>query len=223
MKHKFNKILTVAVCSLLGFSSLEAQVNVASEGTIHPTVYKPGEEATLSIDRMPASYEEFVELQNTVAQTPEGAIMMEIVAMEMYNRDRELGKKCLTLANTEINVNFMVRRMSDLAVPEDQSGRPYQPAIFFAGATPMNGYNPTEPYTIQVRTSNVHKYEKVQSLKGYLLYLEVFSEGFDTQWRGVEVIKQKGSEVYKVHNCPAMVTRCKELDFESPRDYEGLK
>lgn len=219
----FNKFLSVIAFCAVGFMSLQAQVSVVSEGTIHPTVYKPGEEATLSIDRMPVSYEEFVSLQNEVAQTPEGAIMMEIVAMEMYNRDRELGKKCLTLANTEINVNFMVRRMSDLAVPEEQSGRPYQPAIFFAGATPMNGYNPTSPYTIQVRTSKVHKYEKVQSLKGYLLYLEVFSEGFDTQWRSVEVIKQKGSDVYKVYNCPAMVTRCKELDFESPRDYDGLK
>ncbi len=219
----FNKFLSVIAFCTVGFMSVQAQVNVVSEGTIHPTVYKPGEEASLSIDRMPASYEEFVSLQNEVAQTPEGAIMMEIVAMEMFNRDRELGKKCLTLANTEINVNFMVRRMSDLAVPEEQSGRPYQPAIFFAGATPMNGYNPTSPYTIQVRTSKVHKYEKVQSLKGYLLYLEVFSEGFDTQWRSVEVIKQKGSDVYKVYNCPAMVTRCKELDFESPRDYDGLK
>ncbi len=221
--HKLSQLLSVIALCTLGITSLHAQVKVVSEGTIHPTVYKPGEEVSLSIDRMPASYEEFVELQNTAAQTPEGAVLMEIVAMEMYNRDRELGKKCLTLANTEINVNFMIRRMSDLAVPEEQSGRPYQPAIFFAGATPMNGYNPTEPYTIQVRTSKVHKYEKVQSLKGYLLYLDIFTEGFDTQWRSVEVIKQKGSDVYKVYNCPSMVTRCKELDFESPRDYEGLK
>lgn len=223
LMHNFRSILFIFVLSMLSLFSLEAQVKVVAEGSIHPTIYKPGEEVTLSIDRMPADYEEFVTLQNEVAQTPEGAVMMEIVAMEMYYRSPELGKKCLALANTEINVNFMVRRMSDLAVPEEQSGRPYQPAIFFSGATPMNGYNPTSPYTIQVRTSKVHKYEKSQSLRGYLLYLDIFSEGFDTQWRSVEVIKQKGSDVYKVYNCPAMVTRCKELDFESPRDYEGLK
>lgn len=218
-----NKFLSVLACCMLCMASLQAQVKVESEGTVHPTVYKPGEEVTLTIDRMPASYEEFVTLQEEVAQAPEGAVLMEVLAMEMYNRDPELGKKCLALANIEINVNFMVRRMSDLAVPEEQSGRPYQPAIFFAGASPMNGYNPTRPYTMLLRVSKVHKYEKSQLLKGYVIYLDVFTEGYDTQWRSVEVIKQKGSEVYKVSNCPSMVTRCKEIDFESERDYEGLK
>lgn len=223
MKLKLHNLYLTIVAMFIFVTMADAQVVVTANGSIHPTKYTAGEEATLSIDRIPASLDEFKALQQEVSQTPEGAVLMEILAMEMYNRDRELGKECVELANTDINVNFMTRRLMDLCMPEEQSGRPYQPAAFFLGAKPENGYNPTTPYTIQVRTSKVHPYEKVQLIKGYLLYLEVFSEGFDTQWRGVEVVKQKGSEVFKVHNCPAMVTRCKELDFESPRDYEGLK
>lgn len=223
MMLKSHKLSVFVVAALLSTATMLHAQNVSSEGTINPIKYTAGEEASLSIDRMPTSFEEFTTLQQEVAQTPEGAVLMEIVAMEMYNRDRDLGKLCLALANTELNLPFMLRRMPDLSAPEEQSGRPYQPAIFFSGAKPENGYNPTDPYTIQVRTSKVHAYEKVQSLKGYLLYLEVYSDGFDSHWRGVEVVRQKGSEVFKVHNCPSMVTRCKELDFESPRDYEGLK
>lgn len=220
-QYKFFTFIVLAALSF--FFVAQAQVKVTSEGTINPTKYKAGEEASLSIDRMPASLEEFTQLQEQIAQAPEGAVMMEIVAMEMFNRDREVGKKCLELANVDINFNFMCRRMADLCVPEEQSGRPYQPAVFFKGAKPENGYNPNAPYTIDVRSSKVHPYEKSQSLRGYVIYLDIYSDGFDSHWRSVEVVKQKGSSVYKVYNCPSMVTRCKELDFESPRDYEGLK
>ena len=200
-----------------------AQINVGGHGTIHPTQYKAGQTASVSIDRMPATLAEFTNLQDQVAKTPEGAVMMVLVAMEMYNRDRALGKQCVEMANVSGNYYSIINRLPDVFIPEEQGGRPYQVAAFFDGAKPENGYNPKSPYTINVRTSKVRSYEKVQSLKGYVLYLEVFSEGFDTNWRGVEVIKQKGSSVYKVNNCPSLYTRCKELDFESPREYEGLK
>ena len=49
-----------------------------------------------------------------------------------------------------------------------------------------------------------------QLLKGTVIYMLIDSKGWDTNWRGVEVVKPEGSDYYVVSNCPAMYTQCKE-------------
>lgn len=181
-------------------------------------------ETTVKIESIPQSVDEFEKMQQQLAKEPEGAVMMVIVAMEMYRKDKTIGEECIKLANVDTNFSSMMRRVKEVIVnnPNDSYVRPYLAATFFKGATPMNGYNPTKPYTIKVRNSPTRKDERSQSLRGYIKYMEVYSEGYDTHWRSVEVVKQKGCEVYKVSNCPAIYMQCKEIDFESERDFEGL-
>lgn len=180
-------------------------------------------EKTVKIDAIPQSVEEFEQLQQQVAQEPEGAVMMVIVAMEMYHKDHAMGEECIRLANVDINFGSMFRRVKELYNSEDQYyGRPYQAAAFFKGAKPSNGYNPTKPYTIRVRPNPTRKDERSSSLRGYVKHIEVYSDGFDTHWRNVEVVKQKGCPVYKVSNCPSLYTQCKEIDFESDDEFQGL-
>lgn len=194
--------------------------NMASELT-SAAVSKLGEK-TVRIDHIPTSVEEFEQMQLELAKDPEGAVMMVIVSMEMYRRDHKMGEECIRLANVDNNFNSMMSRVKELYRGGDSYGRPYQAATFFKGATPMNGYNPTKPYTIRVRKSPTHQDERSQSLRGYVKYMEVYSDGFDTHWRSVEVVQQKGCEVYKVSNCPSIYTQCKEIYFESNREFEGL-
>lgn len=180
-------------------------------------------EKTVSVEAMPQTAEEFEAMQSEVAQTPEGAVMMVIISMEMYRKDPAVGEECIKMANCDINFGSMFRRVKEIVKESDDSYcRPYQAAAFFKGADPDNGYNPTKPYTIRVRPSQTRKDERSQSLRGVVKFLEVYSDGFDSHWRSVEVVKQKGCDVYKVSNCPSIYTQCKEIDFECDREFEGL-
>lgn len=198
---------------------------VSTKGTIDPKVWKAGQTASVSISKIPATLDEFKALQAKLGTTPEGCVMLQLVAFEMYNRDKKVGEACVKLNNTDINVPSVMRRLPEIFKkdPNDSYPRLHLVATFFDGATPSNGFNPKKPYTIKVRTSKTRQYERSQSLQGYVLYLEVYSSGYDTSWRSCEVVKQKGSNYYKVSNSPAMYTQCKEVDFDASEDYKGLK
>lgn len=180
-------------------------------------------EKTVQIDSIPQSVADFQTMQQQLATTPEGAVMMVIVAMEMYHQNVTIGEQCIKLCNVENNHYSILSRLRELFNAKDKYyGRPYQAAAFFRGATPKNGYNPTKPYTIRVRKNPTRSDERSEILRGYVKYLQVYSDGFDTYWRGCEVIQQKGSSVYKVSNCPSLYTQCKEIDFDCDREFEGL-
>lgn len=200
-----------------------SEIEVSSTGGIDPKEWQGGQTASVSISRIPRNVAEFKELQKKLGTTPEGCVMLQLVAFEMFGRDKNVGEQCVNLNNTDINVPSVMRRLPDILTRKDDTYvRRHLVATYFDGASPENGFNPTSPYTIKVRTSQVHQYERSNSLKGYVLHLEVYSTGYDTPWRGCEVVKQKGSEYYKVCNSPSMYVQCKEVDFDASEDYKGL-
>ena len=91
------------------------------------------------------------------------------------------------------------------------------------GAKPSSGYNPDKPYTIRLRKDPTKSDERSQMLKGYVIHLQLYSDGYDTPWRNVDVVKQKGDDYYRVSNCPAILTQCKEVDFDASDDWHGLE
>lgn len=205
-------------------SVAQSAIDVKFKGGISPDKWKAGETASVSISRMPASVAEFMQLQAQLGVKPEGAVMLQLVAMEMFNRDKTTGKECVQLANISNNHYSILSRLPDIFNKADVSyARPHLVATFFDGATPENGFNPKAPYTIQVRTRANRQYERSEMLKGYVLYLEVYSAGYDTAWRGVEVIRQKGSQYFQVSNSPSMYVQCKDVPFDAKEDYKGLK
>ena len=177
-----------------------------------------------SINSIPASLEEFQALQSELGTTPEGCIMLQLVAMEMYRRDRTVGQECLRLNNTDTNLSSVTNRLKEIFRENDSYARPYLVSSFFKGAKPSNGYNPQKPYTIQVRRNPARpEDERSQMLKGYVKYMQVYSDGSDTPWRGVEVVQQKGDTYYRVSNCPSIYTQCKEVDFDATEDWRELE
>lgn len=177
-----------------------------------------------SINSIPSSLEEFQTLQAELGTTPEGCIMLQLVAMEMYRRDRTVGQECLRLNNTDTNLSYVTNRLKEIFRENDSYARPYLVSSFFKGAKPSNGYNPQKPYTIQVRRNPAHpEDERSQMLKGYVKYMQVYSDGYDTPWRGVEVVQQKGDTYYRVSNCPSIYTQCKEVDFDATEDWRELE
>lgn len=202
----------------------EDPIEVSMSGSISPDTWTAGEEATVTFDHFPTTVAGFRQIQEEIGGTPQGAAALQLIAFEMYNQNTEVGTECISLNNTDINIPSVMRRMPEIfnkRNAEDTYGRKHLVATYLEGATPENGFNPTKPYTVRVRTSNVHQYERSESLKGYVLYLEVYSSGYDTAWRGCDVIKQKGSDFYKVNNSPSMYVQCKEVPFDAP-DHEGI-
>ena len=217
---KLHLILTTALLLALS-SSVIAQIGI---GNAINSAANKATANTVSIEKIPASLEEFQALQARLGATPEGCVMLQLVAMEMYRRDRVVGLECLKLNNTDTNLSFVTSRLKEIFREGDSYARPYLVSTFFKGAKPSNGYNPYKPYTIQVRRDPTRpEDERSQMLKGYVKHLQVYSDGYDTPWRGVDVVLQKGDEYYRVSNCPSIYTQCKEVDFDATEDWRELE
>ena len=212
---KTNLLMTLAlpIIMVLGINTANAQIGVSKV-----------QDGKVSIEAIPTTLDEFKALQAELGTTPEGCIMLQLVAMEMYRRDKNVGRECLNLNNTSTNLTSVTRRLDELYRPNDSYSRPYLVSSCFKGATPANGYNPNKPFTIEVRRDPVRPNdERSQMLKGYVKYFQLYSDGYDTHWRNVDVVQQHGDSYYRVSNCPAILTQCKEIDFDATDEWHGLE
>lgn len=211
--------LLLALSTTNAFAQLGGIGKAIKQGVGNSTAFSD----KLNIEKIPATLEEFQSLQAEIGTTPEGCIMLQLVAMEMYRRDKAVGLECLRLNNTDTNLGSVTSRLNEIFRENDTYARPYLVSTYFKGAKPSNGYNPEKPYTIQVRRNPAHPNdERSQMLRGYVKYFQVYSEGYDTPWRGIEVVQQKGDEYYRVSNCPALYVQCKEVDFDATDDWHEL-
>ena len=207
-------------CGAQQHATCDPRTSICTIQTVTPGVAKDG---TVTIGAIPATESEFDILQSMLGTSPEGCIALQLVAMQMYQNDPKLGAVCLKKNNTDSNYNSVESRLKELFRKGDSYARPHLVATFFKGATIDNGFNPSFPYAISVRKTPNKGDEKSQLLKGYVKYYDVYSEGYDTHWRNVAVVQQKGDTYYKVSNCPSLCTQCKEVDWEAQQDYQGLK
>lgn len=219
------KTLALALVMVLGTSSANAQIgklgNMVKEKA--GDVVSKAFDKEVSVEAIPTTVEEFKALQTELGKTPEGCVLLQLVAMEMYRRDKDLGRECLSLNNTTTNLSSVTGRLNELFRENDSYARPYIVAACFKGAKPSNGYNPETPYTIEVRMDPTKNDQRSQLLKGVVKYVQLYSDGWDTHWRNVDVVQQQGEDFYRVSNCPAILTQCKEVDFDASEEWKGLK
>lgn len=123
--------------------------------------------STVSLNRIPHSLAKFLELRNQIAHTPQGAAVMMIVAMRIYQQYPVEGMKCLTAACTSPlivpaandagnyegyvmgNVSELKRKLKDYS---------YLPFVYFEGASPANNYTPAAPPYIASLLVNQYSY-----------------------------------------------------------------
>jgi len=207
---------------LIACACIAQSITVSFKGDIDPAKWKKGQEASVTFSRFPTTVEEFKEVQAQLCTKPQGAVVLQLMAFEIWHKDAKLGKECVEIANISNNWYSVESRIKEVYRENDSYGRPHLVATFLKGATPENGFNPEAPYTVKVRSSMTRNYERSEMLKGYVIYLDVYSEGYDTHWRGCDVIKQKGSDYYQVSNSPSMYVQCKDVPFDAP-DYKGIQ
>lgn len=127
---------------------------------------------TVSVERIPSTIEEFVELRNDLAVTPEGGAAVFVVAMNMYVDDPELGIKAFTIALDRSQLQAAedgykgfrpgFRYMN--LIRSELKQKPYIAPSYFAGTAPDSAYRlPPPPYAIEINTnphSNIGPDEK---------------------------------------------------------------
>ena len=206
---------------------LQNNVEVAMNGKIDHAVWSAGQTATVCFNRFPASVAEFRQVREQIGTEPHGCIALQVMAYEMYRRDKTTGKECIELNNLKVNVNQTINRLNELNRPNDSYARPYQMAAFLKGATWQNGYSPDKPYTITVRTRPGVKHENSNSFQAMILYLDINVEGGkDKGWSPVSVVKtlkpgEPGEGKYFIINDSCdLYSQVREVSFATP--FTGL-
>ena len=197
-------------------------IEVKISGTISHDNFKQNQTGTVSFNRFPASVDEFVAVQKQIGGEPHGAVALELMAMEMYRRNVDMGTECIKLCNTPLNVNSQTRRLRELFGNDANYNRPYQVAAFLKGATSENKYTPTEPYTVEVKVNNGRPYQKITDYQSVELYLEVLTRGKAHGSETVYVVKPNpcrdypnGSSYFLVNNCPGLYSQVQEIFDQS--------
>ena len=187
-------------------------ITCSINGNINHETWNKDESSVVTFSRFPSSLDEFNQAREQLGKEPQGAVALQIMAFELYRRDAEAGTRALELNNTSTNCTQTLRQLKEIMnVKDAYYARPYISAALLKGANPENGYQPNTPYQVRIRVNPANKYQESEFLSGTVIYLQVDSEGWDTNWRGVEVVRPEGSEYYVVSNCPAFYTQCKKI------------
>ena len=101
----------------------------------------------VEIKKMPNTVDEFLELRDEIATTPEGGATMFIIALKLYQENPDIGAQCLVIAvdagslqNGSVYSGFEIRKNSMDRIKRQISQYPYIPNSYFKGATPENAY-----------------------------------------------------------------------------------
>lgn len=232
MKKVTILLTAMAFCCLASFGQAEqkswtyAGHTYTQQGTLTAKEYDRNATGIVTFTNIPSDYEEFEALYTQfLGKTPHGTAAMMVMAMEIYGRDRAMGKKCIELINYPSNVSSVIPRLNDkygtsaYAPENDSYHQRYLPAAVLKGATPENSYRPQEPYTIEMKAS-VNKHQELQITgPGRVMYIYVMGKGWDTEQRSVEIIREPKQPLYKIFNCPALYTQCKTIHGT----WQGLK
>ena len=189
-------------------------IDYVMNGKINHDKYDKTQTSTVSFSGIPQTLDQFEELQEAIGGEPQGAVAMQVIAFEIYRRNRKLGEEAIKLNNTPTNANDCFRQLKERLGNDPNYAQPYLVAALMKGASPENGYQPERPYTITIRVNPGLGYQDSQLLDGTIIHLQIYSDGWNTPWRGIEVVQPEGADLYLVNNCPALYVGCNRMRGE---------
>lgn len=193
--------------------TVNGEINLDETNFQSPTAY-------VTFTNVPSGYTEFEAVYNNLlGKSIQGTAAMIPMAMEIFARDADLGERCFNLiCNGSATVSGIVRILktkfnySTYSPEGDLYIQRFLPAATLKGAAWDNGYNPTEPYTVEmVRSANAPQETSITGYgTDYYIYI-LAPGGWDSFQRPVEIWQAKGSDMYKVFNCSSAYTQCKNI------------
>lgn len=120
----------------------------------------------ITVDEIPTSLEQFIQLRDALAITPEGGAVVTVIALLLYAQapDEALGQHALTIAVDRSRLRekadgyqgWALLAIDFQRVERQIRDRPWTPRSYFVGTTPENGYRlPAPPYPFEI-SDNVH-------------------------------------------------------------------
>ena len=195
------------------------EYTVNGEIDLNATVFNTAT-AYVTFTNIPSGYTEFEAVYNNLlGKSIQGTAAMIPMAFEIYARDAETGERCLNLlCNSSSTVSGIVRILktkfnySEYSPENDLYIQRFMPAALLKGAAYNNAYAPDEPYTVEMcRAANAPQQTQLFGY-GTVYYTYILAPGgWDTFQRSVEIWQPMGSDMYKVFNCPALYTQCKNI------------
>ncbi|MBO7644087.1 MAG: hypothetical protein J6S62_03890 [Bacteroidales bacterium] len=166
-------------------------------------------EGTVTFTHFPSNVREFKALQNQLlGKCKPGVLALELMAMEMYRRNRTAGLAAMELCNVSTNVksilNVLPQKFPEKRgfAPDDSYQQPYLIATFLKGATPENKYQPDYPYEMTFY-ENPSEYVK-QGEYSYSWFGRVYEwciMRYGEKETSASVVLIDDEELYLVTNC----------------------
>ena len=116
------------------------------------------ERVPIHIPSLPTSIDEFLDLRDRVATSPEGGAAMMVVALLTFTEKEDLGQQCLAcaVANSRLvegNQGYRGLQLANASLARIRTqilGREYLPRSYVSGAEPENGYElGSPPYSFE--------------------------------------------------------------------------
>jgi hypothetical protein len=123
---------------------------VAASATAQPVSADVKKEYGITVEKLPKTIEEFTAMRDKTARTPEGGVVMLLIALKMYQDDRTEGYKALVLATDRSELvesnragnykGFVLGGYTPDALKSAFERFPYLAHAYFPGTKPEDGY-----------------------------------------------------------------------------------
>lgn len=134
---------------------------------------------TVTFSAFPSTYAQFALLrERLLGKRMGGAVALELMAFEMFRRDRTVGEPCLDLINYSSSLvslkNILSQRFTQRrdTPSDDPYVQPYFVAAMLEGASIENKYQPSHPYSITVSWQERTPREE---LSGVTMYGDIYN------------------------------------------------
>lgn len=168
---------------------------------------------TVTFTHFPASLEEFRTLQEQLlGRSFGGTLALNLMAYEMFRRDREAGKEAIKMCNTSANASATINQLGQKfsrtrfdADDHDTYHQPYLIASFLKGATQTNKYQPEYPYELRFQWSaNPYSKQHDRSDMSYgYLYRLVTQRNGDKECEASVLLSDDEEDFLQVWNAPS--------------------
>lgn len=211
----FALVCFVATAEAQSWETLKRKAKSEARQEITKAVKKTvggGVPKSVKLNVFPTTLEEFDSTYNEQAVTAEGAILMFLVAMDIYTQDEELGKKCFGRCFHPANRNgdepipYFVQFMRDRF--HRGSDQPWIARSYFEGAKPENSYTPKEPLTLKMK-SRANDDDYLTDMDADVERRWVNSSGADSD-RPVQVLRVRGEDLYYIFNYAGLASQVRK-------------
>ena len=119
------------------------------KGAFKPADEKPADEKSFVYETIPTTIEDFKALAQAAAKDEFAVIALTVVAFNIFPANADLSYDMLNVLKGPAPLSAQEKAF----IKDQLRDKDYLPRSYFAGATPANNYEPSEPFTVTVKAN----------------------------------------------------------------------